>query len=207
MFFGMTLALAQAFSPTGTIILYADNNNGQFSLPTSEDQLSWDIYTETYPAPSPKPYTFYTVAFFDSQDNFLEEVPFDQKDVIQFPTEEGQLENKVLITAPFDPSIRKVVFKNDNGQSVGQADINPLYFCNFNTICESQIGENSNTCSVDCQPSPTYIPVTNTSPSPSMTPPPSRSKWKIFLPLVIWFGLAIAVGVGWFIIKKRIRPY
>lgn len=190
---------------SGSFILYLYYNHG--SLTESEYEGGIVVSDQNFVALSPKSYKFYTAELYDTGGNLIEKSPVDQLNGLNDGLGQTVLnstnEGDVTINIPFDIRTAKLVIKNDKGQVVFQQAITDSYYCNYNNICESQFGENSNNCVADCQPSPTYIPVNNTSPSPSTTPVAPRSMWKVFLPLVIWFGLAIAIGVGWFLIKKR----
>lgn len=98
---------------------------------------------------------------------------------------------KVLFTIPYRTNASLIQFTNSAGQQILSISVARDSSCNENNICESQRGESSFTCLSDC-------PL-----SSSDTTPTTRSVWRAFLPMIIWFGLAIVIGVGWFIIKTR----
>ncbi len=219
----ISLAIAintEASFKSGSFVVDAFYNHGQIYC--SDDDCEITASTQAFTPPSSQKYPLYTAELYDSSGKLLISSTVDQKNGFGLISENpghpiSQEEQKNIVATdtglirliiPFDTNASKIVIKNNKGVVVSNdADFTlwPGVFCNNNNVCEPQISENQHTCPSDCQLSPTYIPVNNTSPSPSTTPLSPRSKAKIILPLIIWFGLAIGLGAVWFIMRRR-RP-
>lgn len=149
----------------------------------------------------------------------------DGNPVIQIKLDSNFQEGSIVVEAPYSANATKINFFDKIHKSLASVRVNLQEndICNQDNICESSRGESLTTCPNDCSyfpitkirptetPSQTPIetrinvsnPPVSIQPTPSTIPPPSRSIWEIILPLAIWFGLAIAVVVGWFLIKRR----
>ncbi len=100
----------------------------------------------------------------------------------------------IAVDGPYFANAAKVNFYNDKNQPLLSLDLSGSSFCNDDSVCNSDVGENYQNCPNDCprpSPSPTYQPS-------------APSVWQnMLIPILVAAAAIIAVLAVWVIIKRK----
>ena len=121
----------------------------------------------------------------------------------QFDPRQGNssfLKGKISVKAPYFADGQKVNFYDGQGNQLLSIFVSESSFCNDDGVCNSDVGEDSKTCPLDCK---TATPVPTVSPDPS-----DGGSGVLKLLIYIIIGIAVAGGgwYGWKWWKKRQEP-
>ncbi|MBP9822254.1 MAG: LPXTG cell wall anchor domain-containing protein [Candidatus Pacebacteria bacterium] len=107
---------------------------------------------------------------------------------------------KISVSAPYFADGQKVIFYDNQNQSILTVPVSESSFCNDDGICNVDKGEDYSNCSKDCKnslPVPSQPPLDNTTSAGA-----GGSIWSSVLYL---FGGLILAGLAWWFYKRRQR--
>lgn len=202
----LMLTLVLVISP-----LFVFASHGEEIIPTQPASYLFHLYYDNDQLFADRDFEFkydvipeeYAVELYRTEFHFKGEI-FNLKNesVFQFNFDPkrgdpGFIKGKIQIKAPYIPDGQKVVFYNNQGNSLVTIFVQDSSFCNDDSVCDFDKGEDDKTCPNDCS-----VPPTTNNQQPITEEGGTSSKMITVMILAV-----VLAGVGvWYFWRKMKKP-
>lgn len=152
-------------------------------------KFKYDVIPEQF-VPDNSVSATYTGKIIGVKDNFLATFKFAKPNF-----EKGTL----VVKGPYFADAKSAEFYDDKNQKLVTIDVSGSSFCNDDSICNADVGEDSNNCPSDCK----QVSLPTETPSPSISPLPAATDSTSKIGLILYaLGIVVLILVGFYMWTK-----